>query len=321
MVEVMAKKILDLFCGAGGFAAGFQAVGFEIAAAIDLSYNAFQTYKHNFPNAIVLNENIHELHTEDILERIEGVPDVIIAAPPCEAYTSANTKRQKNPLKRLYEDERGQLVRDAIRIIGDIRPKLFVLENVPELLSGELKWALRREFKQVGFEQVYFNILFAEDHGTPSKRKRVLISNIQIAPEKQHHNLIVRDILTLPPPTSFHDLLNHNWCSISPKKQKKIGKLKPGNALVFYQSASRKTYTNWVRLEPNRIAPTVIGHSRFIHPFEDRVLTVRENARLMGFPDHHYFMGGLDDQYDQVGEAVPVPLATAIAQFCSSKKM
>lgn len=314
MARLMSGKILDLFCGAGGFAAGFQAVGFKILAAVDLSYNAYLTYRHNFPEARVLNEDIHELHAVDITDEIGSIPDIVIASPPCEAYTSANTHRQKQPLNRLYSDERGRLVLDAIRIIGDLQPKLFIIENVPELLSGELRWALSREFKQVGYEKVYFNVLFAEDYGTPSKRKRVFISNLRIQSDKQPINSKVMDVLTLPPPTSFHDIGNHAWCPISPKKLKKIRKLKPGNALVFYQSATRRTYTNWVRLNPNRISPTVIGHSRFIHPFEDRVLTVRENARLMGFPDQHYFFGGLDDQYDQVGEAVPVPLAIAIAQ-------
>ncbi|NVM55234.1 MAG: DNA cytosine methyltransferase [Candidatus Helarchaeota archaeon] len=312
----MAGQILDLFCGAGGFAAGFQAVGFKIVAAVDQSYNAFLTYHHNFPEALLFNEDIHELHAIDIYDRMGISPDVIIASPPCEAYTSANTYRQKEPLKRLYDDERGRLVLDAIRIIGDLRPKLFLVENVPELLSGELKWALRREFKQVDYEQIYFNMLFAEDYGTPSKRKRLFISNIKIAPKKQRNGSTVQEVLNLPSPTSFHDIPNHEWCSISPKKLKKIGKLKPGNALVFYQSATRKTYTNWVRLVPNKIAPTVIGHSRFIHPFEDRVLTVRENARLMGFSDQHLFFGGLESQYDQVGEAVPVPLAITIAKYC-----
>lgn len=315
----MSGTVLDLFCGAGGFAAGFQAAGYEIVAGVDLSYNAFLTYSHNFPNAHVYNEDIHELHAIDLTDKIGIIPDVVIASPPCEAYTSANKYRQKEPLKRLYDDERGWLVLDAIRIIGDLQPKLFIVENVPELLSGELKWALRQEFRRIGHENIFFNFLFAEDYRTPSIRKRLFISNRKIKPEKQPNRSTVHQILSLPSPTSFHDIPNHAWCPISPKKMKKLYKLKPGNALVFYQSATRKTYTNWVRLEPNKIAPTVIGHSRFIHPYEDRVLTVRENARLMGFADDHQFIGGLENQYDQVGEAVPPPLAEAIARFCMSE--
>ncbi|MFX1294470.1 MAG: DNA cytosine methyltransferase [Promethearchaeota archaeon] len=311
----MKIKILDLFCGGGGFAAGFQQEGFEIVAAIDQSYNAYLTYHHNFPQALFFNENIHELHAVDIVNKMGDYPDVIIASPPCEPYTSANTHRQKVALARLYDDEVGRLVLDTIRIIGDLNPSIFIVENVPELLSGELKWALSQEFRRIGYDKIYFNILFAEDYGTPSKRKRLFISNIKIRLKKQYNHFHVQDILNLPSPIGFHNILNHQWCPISPKKLKKIRKLKPGSALVYYQSATRKTYTNWIRLTPNAIAPTVIGHSRFIHPFEDRVLTVRENARLMGFPDTHQFFGGLDIQYDQVGEAVPVPLAAAIAKY------
>jgi DNA (cytosine-5)-methyltransferase 1 len=312
----MGPHVLDLFCGAGGFAAGFREAGFDILGAIDQSYTAFLTYHHNFPNALFLNKDLHELHSIDILDKLGVTPDVIIASPPCEPYTAANMHRQKQPLDRLYEDVVGQLVLDAIRIIGDIHPKFFVVENVPELLSGEIEWALEREFHRVGYPEVYFNLLFAEDYGTPSRRKRLFISNLLLQPVRQPSSAPVHEILTLPDPTAIHDIPNHTWYPISPKKQRKLRKTRRGNALVFYQSATQKTYTNWVRLAPNGLAPTVIGHSRFIHPFEDRVLTVRENARLMGFPDNFSFFGGLDDQYDQVGEAVPVPLATAIARFC-----
>ena len=82
--------------------------------------------------------------------------------------------------------------------------------------------------------------------------------------------------------------------------------------MIYYRGAKRRL-PNLIRLHPYRIAPTVLGSSRFIHPFEDRFLTVREQARLMGFPDYHVFLGGRDEQYNQVGEAVPVPLSRAIA--------
>ena len=316
VAQLMGPHVLDLFCGAGGFAAGFREAGFNILGAVDQSYTAFLSYHHNFPNALFFNTDLHQFHSLDILDKLGVTPDVIIASPPCEPYTAANIRRQKEPLDRLYEDEVGQLVLDAIRIIGDIHPKLFVVENVPELLSGEVEWALEREFHRVGYPEIHFNILFAEDYGTPSRRKRLFISNIYLRPVRQPSPAPVHEILTLPEPTAFHDIPNHVWYPISPKKSRKLRKTRRGNALVFYQSATHKTYTNWVRLAPNALAPTVIGHSRFIHPFEDRVLTVRENARLMGFPDTFCFFGGLDDQYDQVGEAVPVPLAAAIAQFC-----
>ncbi|MEM4637394.1 MAG: DNA cytosine methyltransferase, partial [Nitrososphaerota archaeon] len=66
-------------------------------------------------------------------------------------------------------------------------------------------------------------------------------------------------------------------------------------------------------------APTIYGKARFIHPYEDRLLTVREQARLMTFPDSHVFYGGVDRQFDQVGEAVPPKLSSKIAKITYRK--
>jgi len=90
------------------------------------------------------------------------------------------------------------------------------------------------------------------------------------------------------------------------KNSKKAARLKPGEALVHYYGAER-LLPNLVKLDPDDIAPTVLGSSRFIHPFQPRLLTVREQARLMGFPDTFVFIGGRDSQYNMVGEASQSP--------------
>ena len=95
---------------------------------------------------------------------------------------------------------------------------------------------------------------------------------------------------------------------------RRIRKLKWGQALIRYYGFKGKQLPNLIRLHPKKIAPTVLGSSRFIHPYEDRFLTVREQARLMGYPDNFVFLGGRDVQYNQVGESVPVPLSRAIAE-------
>jgi Site-specific DNA methylase len=83
----------------------------------------------------------------------------------------------------------------------------------------------------------------------------------------------------------------------------------------MYRAYGDRNIPLYVRLHPDELAPTVLGNSRFIHPFEDRFLTVREQARLMSYPDDHVFLGSRDEQYNQVGEAVPVALSKAIAEY------
>ncbi len=311
----MTFKVVDLFAGAGGFSRGFKDEGFRILGAIENFKPIAKTYQVNFPEAKVLIEDIKEVDTLSFLDFIGEEPDVIIGGPPCEPFTRANPKRQKLPIDRLYKDPIGRLVLHFIRFVADLQPKIFVMENVPHIIEGELKYALLREFKRIGYKEVYFNILHAEDYGNPSRRIRVFVSNIRIKPKKSRKRIkVIEAIGDLPPPDSIHSIPNHEYVPISPKKLRKIRRLKWGQSLVYYAGAEGRIYTNLTRLHPYKIAPTVMGSSRFIHPFENRLLTVREHARLMGFPDYHTFHGGRNIQFNEVGEAVPVPLARAIAK-------
>jgi len=306
--------VVDLFAGAGGFSRGFREAGFQIVAAIENFKPVATTYSENFPEAALIVEDIKNVHSQDLLSLIGSPPDVVIGGPPCEPFTAVNIKRKKDPLDRLYSDPIGRLVLHFIRFVGDLKPKVFVMENVPQILDGELKYALRREFARVGYPKIHFNILRAEDYGTPSRRVRVFISNIKLRPVKVKVRIpVMKAIGDLPDPYGVHDIPNHDPVPLSPAKLKKISRLRWGDALVHFSGAGGRFYTNWIRLHPYKLAPTVLGRSRFIHPFENRLLTVREQARLMGFPDDHIFHGGREVQFDQVGEAVPVPLAKAIA--------
>jgi len=308
--------VIDLFCGAGGFSRGFKEAGYKIILGIDNDKNPARTYKQNFPEAYVLVEDIKNI-TAQLIKDITGYvqPDLVIGGPPCEPFTPTNPRRKSNPLDRLYSDPVGQLVLHFIRLVGELKPRIFIMENVPAILDGPLKNALRREFTRVGYKKIYFNLLRAEDYGTPSHRLRAFISNIEIKPKRKVRNHItVWEALKDLPPPGTPEIPNHELPPISDRKLKKITRLKWGSAMILYNGARGKRYPNLIRLHPHKLAPTVMGSSRFIHPYENRFLTVREQARLMGFPDNHVFLGGRDEQYNQVGEAVPVPLAKAIAE-------
>jgi len=309
-------KVVDLFSGAGGYARGFVDTGlFVNLLGIDSYPPAARTYKANYPWATTIADDIKEVTGKDVLGLTglsPGEVDVVIASPPCEPFTGANPKRKRNPLDRLYTDPAGQLFLHAIRLIGELRPRVFVIENVPGILEAPIQRAIRRELARQGYARVYFNVLNAEDHGTPSHRTRVFVSNIRIKPPREPGPTVEEALSDLPPPGAPVPP-NHEYPpEVSRRHRRRLPKLRWGESLITFQGAKRRI-PNYIRLHPKRRAPTVMGSSRFIHPYEDRLLTVREQARLMGFPDHHIFLGGRDAQYDMVGEAVPPPLARAIA--------
>ncbi len=310
-------KFIDLFSGAGGFAEGFTITGrFRPVLGIDNYRPAALSYISNFPYSYFIMEDIKQVMSNDITGIIgTGSYDIVIGSPPCEPFTGANPRRQRRPLDRLYKDPAGQLTLHFIRIISVLKPHIFVMENVPAIMDDGLKKALVYEFRRAGYPTIFFNILRAENYGTPSHRLRVFISNIRITPRPLNRRIRVREALSdLPPPGSFPP--NHEPPPpLSRRKLKRVARLRKGEAMIYYEGARGKRLPNLIRLDPDRIAPTVLGSSRFIHPWEDRFLTVREQARLMGFPDQFVFYGGRDEQYNQVGEAVPVPLAAAIAEF------
>lgn len=298
--------LVDVFSGSGGLSRGFVEAGFEPTHAVEVQKPHAAAYAANFPGARLFAEDIRQVH--DLGAR----PDALVGGPPCEAFTGANARRQPDPKARLYGDERGSLVLEFVRVAEMLRPRVFVMENVVGVADGVLRDCLKDEFRRAGFPTVFFNVLRAEEHGTPSRRERMFVSNIPLEPKPQGRAATVAEALHgLPPPGPAP--ANHEPSPLSPEKQRKVERLRTGQSLVRFASASGRGLANWMRLHPDQLAPPVLGRSRFVHPGGGRLLTVREQARLMGYPDEHVFAGGRDAQYEQVGESVPPPLARAIA--------
>lgn len=313
MIEKRRPVVVDLFSGAGGFSRGFHQEGLPISLAVEIDHDAARTYSANFPNAIVLEEDIREITSREIKDIVGREVDILIGSPPCEAFTSANPNRIDEPVRRLYDDPRGSLTLEFIRLVNQLRPKIFVMENVQGLInSSVLREAVEYEFRRVGYEP-FLNLLFAEDYGNPSHRSRVFISNIPLRPKKYRRRVTVweaiwdlQDKLNLFP--------NHETTELNERKLVEISKLGYEEYLSMYEGAKGQRIPLYMRLNPDELAPTVMGASKFVHPYENRFLTVREQARLMSYPDEHYFYGSRDSQYNQVGESVPVTLSRAIAK-------
>jgi DNA (cytosine-5)-methyltransferase 1 len=241
-----------------------------------------------------------------------GRPDVLIGGPPCEAFTVANADRRGNPLSRLYDDPVGSLTLQYIKIAKALQPRIFVMENVPPIMEGPLEAELRMIFARNGYPQIYFNRLQSEHYGTPSHRDRIFISNIVISPPKVEGEITVAqaigDLVSLDV-----DIPNHMPPRLGKKQMAAIQALEEGKSAYHYRAAGGRVHHTWTRLAPDKLAPTVKGLGRFVHMTEDRLLTPREHARLMGYPDDYVFHGSINEQYNMVGESVPPPLSRAIA--------
>jgi len=310
----MPKKFIDLFSGAGGFSRGFYEEGFTPTLAIDNDPDCIQSYSSNFPSAITIEKDIRRVTSRDLKDIVGEDVDIIIASPPCEAFTTISHNIMEDPLDRLYTDPRGRLMLKTIEIIGDLKPEIFIIENVPGILIYPIPRFIEKELHRAGYNKIYFNLLKAEDYGTPSVRKRVFISNILLKPEKKRNIKVWEAIQDLPDPRYPNPIENHFYIPLPQRFRKKVSKLRWGSALNYYIGGNKREYKHYMRLHPKKLAPVVMGRSRFIHPYEDRQITIREQARLMGYPDKHVFRGGIEKMYNQIGESVPPTLARAIAR-------
>lgn len=166
---------IDLFCGCGGFSYGFQEAGFMMALGIDMWKDATITYKHNFPNAEVINDDITKVDGKDILNKLNlgnNEIDVIIGGPPCQGFSVSG--------KRMLDDPRNILYKSFVEIVEEIKPKVFVMENVPGLIrlfGGKVKEEVLEDFGKLGYE-VRVQLLSSDEYGVPQQRKRVFFVGI-----------------------------------------------------------------------------------------------------------------------------------------------
>lgn len=180
-------NVLDLFCGCGGFSKGFEEAGFNVRFGIDLWNDAIVTYKKNFPNAIVLNEDIQKVSGKQILEMC-GMScdevDVIIGGPPCQGFSVSG--------KRMIDDERNKLYKSFVELVAEIQPKMFVMENVPGLIrlfNGKVGEQVVEDFTNIGYT-VKHQILSADNYGVPQQRKRVFFVGMNNAKFKNPDSYI-----------------------------------------------------------------------------------------------------------------------------------
>jgi len=331
---------IDLFAGCGGLSLGFEKAGFEGVLAIDNWQDALDTYCHNRKGARTLCADISTLNPSEIKAKynIDDV-SVIIGGPPCQGFSVAG--------KRIVEDKRNKLYKSFVRFVDVFRPKAFVMENVPNILSlgkGIVRNSILKDFEQLGYTVTY-KVLMASDYGVPQNRRRAVFVGLKDGeafgfPEATvEKRVTAKEALSdlpessiaedgeylIEPQSDYQRLMrkdskgvyNHEITIHTEQTQRIIAMVPDGGNYKNLPKElwhTRKVHIAWTRLNSQKPSFTIdCGHRHHFHYKYNRVPTARESARIQSFPDTFIFLHGKTSQYKQIGNAVPPLMAEAIA--------
>lgn len=324
-------NLLSLFSGCGGLDLGFEKAGFKIPVANEFDKTIYETFKVNHPQTHLIENDVRNISKKDIKPYFNGDIDGIIGGPPCQSWSEAGALRG-------IEDERGQLFFEYIRLLKECKPKFFLAENVSGMLSNRHSSAVKNIielFENAGYD-VTVNMVNAKDYGVAEERKRVFYigfrKDIQInfkfpggSTEFANKKITLKDIIwdlqdtAIPAEKNNQhnpNAINNNEYftgSYSPIFMSR-NRVKSWNEQAFTVQASGRQ----CQLHPQAPKMEKIDKNsyRFVPGKEHlyRRMTIREIARIQGFPDDFQFIyKNLDTGYKMIGNAVPVNLAYEIA--------
>lgn len=331
---------IETFCGAGGMSLGLRRAGIDVRLAFDYNPRAVETYNHN------IAQHCHVLDArrvtgQELLEiagLVQAGVDVLSGGPPCQGFS----KQRRGA--HLLADQRNSLVLDFARIVHETHTRAFIFENV-EIFGQKRGGDLIEEIKQILDDyQIYTFFVCSSDFGLAQKRGRFLMIGIAktepaitpvlgISKEVRTIRDVIGDLPSPPADYSEHpELPNHIKCKITKLNEERFSHVPQGGGwqdipmelrLRCHQTTDVKS-GGWPdvygRLAWNGQCPTITAgfdsftRGRYGHPSENRSITLREGARLQGFPDTHRFYGTRDEVRLQIGNAVPPPVAQAAGE-------
>ena len=315
-------NIISLFSGCGGLDLGFERAGFNIPVANEFDKTIWATFKANHPQTHLIEGDVRQVTRKDIEPFLSGEVDGIIGGPPCQSWSEAGALRG-------IEDARGQLFYDYIRILTEFRPKFFLAENVSGMLANRHSEAVQnilKLFREAGYN-VSLTLVNAKDYGVAEERKRVFYIGFrddldvqfqfpQGSTAEDDKKLTLRDIIwdlqdTAVPagPKNHHNpaAVNNNeyytgdFSSIFMSRNR----VKGWDEQAFTVQASGRQ----CQLHPQ--APKMVKMDkdvcRFVKGQEHlyRRMTIREVARVQGFPDDFRFVyEETNNAYKMIGNEI-----------------
>jgi DNA (cytosine-5)-methyltransferase 1 len=253
-------------------------------------------------------------------------PDLLCGGVPCQSFSQAGKRKG-------LEDPRGDLIIYFIKMVNQIKPKVFMIENVPGLTTHNKGKTLETILDKLNTDNLYkisFKILNANDYGVAQKRKRLFIIGVRkdiqkefVFPKEKKYKPVLRDIL--------EDVPESEGCVYSEEKKKVFYLVPPGGCWIdlpeniqksymknsFFSGGGKRGIARRLSLDEPCLTLTTSPcqkQTERIHPLETRPFTVREYARIQSFPDSYVFSGSKMNQYKQIGNAVPPKLAKAVGK-------
>jgi DNA (cytosine-5)-methyltransferase 1 len=348
-------RVIDLFCGAGGFSLGAHLAGFSTVLAVDKDPILTSAFTRNFPATKLLLADLSSTSGETLLlaAGVTAGEDIgVIGGPPCQGFSLMG--------KRKLSDSRNELLHHYFRLVAEIRPKFFIMENVPGLLLGNARQFLTDSIAGIAGYGILGPVkVNANDYGAATNRDRVIIVGLrdgEAIPESTLQDRVrstqatVADaIRDLPNPRKsgtglYRKVKELSVYAASARMQhktlgdesiralvaagrvtglyptqhkasviKRFSAVAPGKS----DSISRCPKLSWSSPAPTLRAGTGPEHGSFqsvrpLHPEEPRVITVREAARLQGFPDWFDFHETKWHSFRMIGNSVSPLMAQAM---------
>jgi DNA (cytosine-5)-methyltransferase 1 len=322
----MKKKYtaIDLFSGCGGLTLGLKLAGFRVLAAIENDALAVETYRSNHPEVLVWPDDIRSVKAASLRKRLQlrvGQLDLLAGCPPCQGFS---TLRTHNGAKQK-RDKRNRLITNMLRFARAFQPKAIMMENVPGLAQHWSFKQLCRDLRRLGY-RIEWDIKDARHYGVPQRRKRLIMVagrqfDVPLAKESNFTKTVWKAIGDLKRPGQSRDKLQNlpenrsakvlNLIRAIPKDGGSRSNLPKSRQLACHNRIDgfKDIYGRMAWHEPS---PTITGgcfnpsKGRFLHPVDDRAITLREAAILQSFPRRYRF------PVDKSKEAIALIIGNAL---------
>lgn len=338
--DMQKPTAIDLFSGCGGLTLGLKYAGYNVLGAIEVAPKAQQTYKINHPEVRLYESDIRDISASTILADIGinyGDLDLLAGCPPCQGFSRLRTRNRLNSV----DDPRNDLILQFQRYVEELLPKNVMMENVPALAKDPRFKQLISHLESSGYNTI-FEVADAANFGVAQRRKRLILLASRVGvpklAEKSKKRLSVRDVIShIDAPTVSSDVIH----TIPEKRSDAVKRLialipKDGGSRaqlpLEYQLACHLRSDGfrdvYGRMAWDDVSPTITSgcinpsKGRFLHPEENRTITLREASLLQGFPVEYRFDAthGKEAIALMIGNALPPPFIMAHALALRAQK-